>query len=136
MAFTFEIDAEQQLAVVRLSGVVTAAELLDVQQRLYTHPGWQAGLDEVWDGRAIRELHLSLEELREVVDQDAALSERIGHGRVAFVATRDLDRDVATLYTMIYADSPQDMRLFETLEEAMRWLKKRAPSGRYSRSRK
>jgi hypothetical protein len=90
-----------QPAIVMLSGRVTGADLAQTIHAIYSDPAWQSGLNIIWDGTQITELHFERPDLAELVAVQQASRERAGGGRDVIITARVIDEMMANMYVTI-----------------------------------
>jgi hypothetical protein len=122
MAHTYHISDDEPLAHLTFTGTVTGPGLVHALTDLYADPAWRGGYNTIWDFRAIRQLLLEEKDFKALIGLDFAFMHHAGDGCDAIVVARDLDRFMARLFLHHTRHAPRRTALFDTLEEARRWL--------------
>lgn len=117
-----EIFEPNALAVVRLTGSVTADVIVQCAEQLYADPQWNPGFSSIWDVRKIGELILLPEDVTHLLHLSREIIARAGTGRRAVVVARDLEHDIATLFSVREKPLGRETRVFWNLPEACAWL--------------
>lgn len=121
MPVTYTIDAARRLVLTRAEGLVTAEDFMDHGKRLGEDPGFDPSFSQLLDCSDVAQLELSTEALRGM-----AKFRLFGAGsRRAVVAPRDLHYGLARMYEMLRFDSPEEVQVFRSLEDARFWLGQR-----------
>lgn len=121
MAARIDFIEEHELAVGTLSGRVDGNELITAIRSLLFSDIWEPGFSILWDGRRIRELVVTPEDVGALADLTGALATRRGTGRTAVVIIRDIDLMIAELlqHTLEITGS---YRTFANIDDAASWL--------------
>ncbi len=117
-----QIDESARLGTLKLSGRIAIDDLTQALTELYTHPRWQPDYLSLWDARGITELIISPNDVEAFLIQSAPLRSRIGPGRTAIVAPRDLDNITARLFMHRTAHPQRERKVFIRMEPALEWL--------------
>lgn len=122
MSFKHHVYPEGSIGVIRLSGVVSADEILSAIRDLYTDERWEPGFGTLWDSRDVRQLVILPEDLPGIRRTSSELIARQGMGKIAVVASRDLDYQIAKLVLMQRQVPIREAAVFRSLTEALAWL--------------
>ena len=125
MPFSYEIDTARRLVVIILTGDVSGRDIHDAISTYVEDPAWRPGYDRVWDSSGTKSMVLDLDEVRRIWKLLEALQSRMGEGRTAVVARRDVDRTAAEI---IRAKTPWPLRIFPTMEKALAWIDEAPPA--------
>lgn len=121
------IDPQRCFVLVRANGRVTGADVNAVYRAVLTDPAWQPTFQILWDATEIRSLEVAWEEAEAFRNAAATLSDRVGEGRSAVVARRDLDAMMANNYIIFGGRHPRrdpgrEVQVFSSISVAIEWL--------------
>lgn len=123
MAFTIEVDPDERLGTVVITGVVDAPLILGAIEGLVDHPAWAPGFAALWDFRQTDRVSFDIEDLDRVTGRTRDLGGRIGTGRGAFVLHRELDQDIAAIIFRRVRSEGRERRTFNHVDHALAWLR-------------
>jgi hypothetical protein len=116
MPTALQIEPVNQRITVRLSGIVTPEELLELQATLRGEIDIDASWSALVDCSEMEDLQASAAIIQHI--SGGTLSQRVG--RLAIVASRDAIYGLARIY-QTHTDS-ESVRLFRSMEPAIAWL--------------
>lgn len=123
MPFDYRIDPAHRLAVVRLRGTLTGAELVEAVSALLLDPAWVPTFDSVWDARAVAELVLEPDDIARLGALTERLLDRMGPSRTAAIIRGEVDQMAAQLFQRTNTHHPDaETRLFLRPGPAADWL--------------
>ena len=123
MPFSHEVNADAGFGVIRLSGTVTGAELLDALAWFYAAADWAPGSRVLWDGRGIDHFAVSPEDSDKAADLVEGAVGRLAMTRTA-VVTKNLDAYMSgsLLASRLGRRTGREARAFTELLTALEWL--------------
>jgi hypothetical protein len=113
----FDIDSERRLVIVRFGECLTRTDIESYVQSLRTHPSFDSSFSEIADISDVKELPLESSDflkLADLIDPFSVQSKR------AFVAKTSVQKHAARMHKILR--SQKNLEIFETLEEAERWI--------------
>lgn len=113
----FTIDANHRLVIAGFGERLTAIDIQTYVQDLRNHPRFHSSFSEIADISNVKELPLEAADflrLADSVDPFSIESKR------AFVAQTSLQKHAARMHKILR--SQRNFEIFETLEEAKRWI--------------
>lgn len=123
MPFVLRLHPEHRLAVVAFSGVVDEAEAFVATGELVLHQPQAAGLDVVWDGRAVERVDTTTAAEARVAAVGGHLDAYLGEGRSAALLRPDADAETALLLGGLGWGHPgREVRTFDDAAGAAAWL--------------
>jgi len=117
--FEYRIDPGRSVVMVRAKGAPSDRDLHAFYQLLYEDPAWRQDYWELADFSQGDARHITAEGLREFAEQAAAHE---GEKRTALVVPHDLTFGLARMYEELARSSPEEIRAFRELSEALAWL--------------
>jgi hypothetical protein len=118
----YRFSFREPIVTVEVTGDATMGAIMEAVRVLLQHPEWERGLPVLWDLTQIRSLAVTPESLRGLAAADSALMEEAGPGRTALVMRPNADFDLGTLYTLLIRNPIRTHRVFDSTDEARRWL--------------
>lgn len=121
------IDTNRQLVQSRIRGVLTAQTAEAVYRECLTHPDWSPHFDHLLVYEKIDLSELSTSAVQDMVRRFKALDDQYRQGitsKAATVMDSELQAGILSFYEHI--SEPElvtEERIFETVEEALLWLK-------------
>jgi hypothetical protein len=114
---------EFRVAVSTWVGPVTDADLIPGYRDLYTHPLWEPGFHEIAD---LRRGDLSSVSSRALLELATFVQDSVGDlsgtFQTAVLVADNLPFGMARMYSAFAEESPEAVRVFRELEEALVWL--------------
>lgn len=125
MPYDIAIRHDDGFTHVAFHGTTTGREIIEATDALLARPDYDAGLDQLWDLNEVTELLIGPEEMVELVERDRAhvAVGTMGEVCVAIVVAGELRKLAIHLYEYQMRASGQSIRLFDSEEEAVEWLK-------------
>jgi hypothetical protein len=118
MPASYQIDVAHKLVIIKATGVVSAAEMLAHNARLYNDPLFQQDYWQLVDFSETTDFQATTREIRQLAD-DNPWSAGI---RCAFVVPLPFQYGLAHMFKVFTEDQGADLRLFDTFAEASKWL--------------
>ncbi|HEX7926250.1 MAG TPA: hypothetical protein VF678_01585 [bacterium] len=118
MPLSVRVDPVRSLAVLRGTGVLTAADLLRASNELTSHPAFGAGLRQL----IVLEITSSTIVFGDVIAYRKHRAKAVHSQRIALVAASDLAYGVARQYATAYQQPDQEIRVLRDLAPACEWL--------------
>ncbi|MGA2344931.1 MAG: STAS/SEC14 domain-containing protein [Candidatus Sulfotelmatobacter sp.] len=112
----FTVDAQKRLVNVRIAHRVTAADFERLARDLRSHPEFKDDFSEVADFTEMDDIDLQAEEMLKLADRIDPFS---GQARRAFVVRTKSQRYLARMHRTLH---PANIQIFESIEEAQRWI--------------
>lgn len=122
MGVNVQIDREERVGFVMLSGTVTGPQIISALKKLYPPLGTRDDFDVVFDCQKIVKLYVGPEDVEGFKDYVRDFGEYVPPGRTAFVLRRSLDEMVAKLFVQLARFSHRERQIVRSLEEAEEWL--------------
>lgn len=122
MSYAYTIDPHARTAVLAFEYAITAAEVVKACGRLYDDARWEPGFHIIVDLRRVTEMRLEPEELQAIVEQDRALSDRVGGGMDVVLVSRTTPEALARYYADQAAEGPRRVYVARDREEAQRLI--------------
>lgn len=122
MPIRYVIDTKNELIRTTASGVLTDADLVQFKRALAADPLFHAGLREISDVRAVTDLSVTSDGVRELVKQDANQALRRNVHRLAIVTGHDLTFGTARMYQGLTSQNMPGVGVFKDYDQAVRWL--------------
>ena len=122
MPHTFRIDGEAGLLTEAFTGLLDAEMLANINAAIRAHPAFRAKLDFLTDLRGVE--FSSSFGFREMWEH-ARILPGLRVARQAFVVQSEVAYGMARMFIALAESTGEyeDIRIFTTIEEAMRWLK-------------
>lgn len=118
MPIDYVIDAARRIVLTKATGILTAAEVRDRQQRLLTDPAFQADFRQFADFAEATEFRTTAEDIRHLAENSPF---RAGSKR-AFVVPRPNFYGLARMFQTLTEEHRAELRIFYDAAEAMSWL--------------
>lgn len=123
MPFTVCLRPALRLGLVAFSGAIDADAIVRALRALVLDPRWTRGCVTLWDGRSIRSLDLTPEDVARIAAAVRALEEPRGEGSAAVVVLREVDLLAARLLVeRTRGRAPREVRIFDAFGPAAAWL--------------
>ena len=122
MALTYQLDLELGVLFLTAGSIISVDDLVRVTDALHRNDAYKPGTPVLADLRAIEKLQINGEAIRDRIQLDLQSSDRIGPARIAMVATHPAVFGTARMYETLAESSPTEVRVFEDLDSARRWL--------------
>jgi hypothetical protein len=122
MPIQIAIDPERRLINTRVSGRVTAPELLRYYKALYADPDFEPGMSEIFDLSDVTEIDISTEELRGFSLTTSVNNSHGGPCKLAIVAPTPVTFGMARMYELMQPASLNEIRVHHALAEAEAWV--------------
>lgn len=104
---------------------VSDEEFLSLYRRLYADPGYVVGIDELVDLSSVTKFDVaaaSLYRLNDIVQARYADSPGVTT-KTAITSPIDHAYGIGRMYEAISSESEEEVRVFRSLEEGLRWLR-------------
>ena len=120
---SFSTDRSTGVRAALYTGVVDDPEMLQAYGALLAEPDYDPALDDLVDLRGVSRFEVSTEGLRRIISMYTPV-DRLGlPTALAIVAASDLTYGMSRMYEMMRGDDvPEEIRVFHSHDEAMRWL--------------
>jgi hypothetical protein len=123
MPFDYRIHPDHRLAIVRLRGTLTGAELAEAVSAVLLDPAWVPEFGSVWDSRGLTELVLDPADIARLGAVTERLRDRMGPSRTAALIRGEVDEMTAQLFQRTNTHHPDaETRLFLQPGPAADWL--------------
>ena len=121
MPIDHEIDRDNQVLIVRSSGIMVAEEFVGFVSSMLGDPQTQGLFKTLIDLTEVERFTFSVEVLMRVARlvQEAG---RVRPSRTAIVASSEHADAFANMYRQLQDENVEQVSLFSTVSEAMRWL--------------
>ena len=117
------IDADVGIAVQKLSGAMTAVDVVDAQRNLYVAMGVHPKLPCLWDvteGDVAATMDWTGMKL--AVEGSEAIWDRMRGGRTAILVADEADFGMGRMYATLAENMPREIRVFYSRPDAIAWL--------------
>jgi hypothetical protein len=126
MKFKINFDHMPEHVLIRTDGEASDRDFDDLLTELVDSPRWVVGTHQLVDHRELIMKNLSPNSMERIKDIVKKHSEKLGHGRCAFVVKDALGFGIARMYELIGGESIHlDVRVFYSINEAVEWLKQK-----------
>lgn len=123
MPYTYRIDADHKLGIVRLTGSVNADLLDQAADAAYGDAQWKPHFDAIWDLRPSAEVIISLDDIDRLLEQKFERDAELNlEGKVAILIDRDSLVGVAHLYRHRASHPTREVQVFVRERYAREWL--------------
>jgi len=116
-AFRFHVDIERQLVTVKFGNRVTAEEIGKYVEKLLVQPSFQPTFSEIVDIREAKDIDLQADDFLKLADQVDPFSPE---AKRAFVVRTTVQNHAVRMHKILR--SQRNIGIFQTLEEAERWI--------------
>ena len=129
MSYTYQINKEKSLNYVKGSGVVLGSEILATTEKMFNDPDWIYVKKQINNFLQIKELVISINEFEKLIElekQSVVQQNKIltgETGQLAIVAQKELYDIIFQLYAFKTKGLSHDTKMFNTVDEALLWLK-------------
>lgn len=103
-------------------GVVTAKEVLESNLEIYGDDRFDSLAYELVDLSQAERLELTETQVKKIAYLDKATARSNPDMRVALVSKMELIKELFEMYARYSEESPWEIEIFETVEEAREWL--------------
>ena len=107
----------------KLTGIVTGREMNLVNRNIFQDRRFHSITYQLMDFTGMESLEATAKEVRETAFQDMVAARTNPDIKVAIVAPQDLMKKMFEIYDEYTEPSQWETRLFNTLEDANKWLK-------------
>ena len=122
MPIHYQINADENLITVTISGTIQYDELLSAFDARTKEETYRPGMNLLCDGREAR-LDFSTSDVINLVEAMAVRREERGEGfRFALVGGSDLTYGMGKVFQGYAVRLPENIRVFRDFEEARRWV--------------
>ncbi|MEP0547407.1 MAG: hypothetical protein ABJF88_10785 [Rhodothermales bacterium] len=125
MPFDCRMEPDRRRGILTLRGRVDAVDFIAAMRALYGHPEWQPDFDALWDAGGITQLVIEPADLGPISEGYRNVETRMGSGRAAFVASRDVVHVITQLLLHRLRNPNRERRTFVRLDDAVAWLNER-----------
>ena len=123
MTIDHKIFGEQGIVITTLVGAVTDADILPGYMRLYEDENWKPGYHEIVDLRNAKMDGVTAEGLRSLsVMVEGYVAGKCDRFKSAVVAPKDLPFGLARLYEALSEESPESVKVFRNMKDALGWV--------------
>jgi len=110
--------------ILTCTGVVTGAEVIDVNKEIYRRDETAAPLlYQLIETDGLTGVNISTRELHDIADQDVAASRTIPNSVIAIYVSQDLPYALARMWQVFVERSGWETNVFRERAEAEAWLK-------------
>lgn len=136
MPLSYEIDREQRIVLVTLSGRVTEAEVFGYQWEVWSKPE-NLGFGEMVDLSQVTDVEtVTSEKFAELARLSCTMEDAVAETPLAIVAVTPFQFGLARMYQNhrdMVKGSTKIVRLFRSRDEAMEWVVGRLANGEVTR---
>ena len=115
------IDAENNIAYIKLSGLLTKKLILGAFDVTISDNGYKTGMGRLWDFRDADLSSMDTETINEMAQYSLRFPSGINDVKVAFVTSRDLEYGLSRMFEMS-SRAPTPIRVFRSMDEAEKWM--------------
>jgi hypothetical protein len=124
MKFEINFDHMPEYVLIRTQGEALDHDFDDLLTELVNSSRWVIGTHQLVDHRELNMKNLTSDSMHRIKDIVKKHSEKLGHGRCAFVVKDALGFGIARMYELIGGEGIHiEVRIFYSLEEAVEWIK-------------
>lgn len=118
MPATIEIDTENGIVFMTVTGTLTDAEMLAIQAAARADPRFQPHFRRLADMRGVDKVELTVDGIRKLAGRNISGP----GGKRAIVATQALVYGFSRMFEMLTDTGADDTRVFTDIAEARKWL--------------
>lgn len=122
MCHSIEIDTDKKLIHITASKNVDAFELKEILAEIINHEEWQPGFNILCDYREIEKFNVNFKDIVDLTDWQISVDARLGNGRCAIVASRDLVYGMSRMWEILSAERSLKIGVFRNMDDAVSWL--------------
>jgi hypothetical protein len=117
-----QIDAEKNIAYIKLSGLVTEKDILSAFDATVSSENYTKGMGRLWDLRIADLSSLSPASLNRMSSYPSKFSTGINDVKVAIVAIGYIENGIAQIYEIYASDSKTEVHVFDDIAKAEAWM--------------
>ena len=117
------IDGDDNIAYIRLTGILTKEMILDAFDAAVSHQTYQSGMGRLWDFRDADLSSIASDTVKAMAQYSLRFRPGINDVKVAFVAGRDFEFGLSRMFEMS-SNSKTPIRVFRSMKEAREWMMK------------
>ncbi len=121
---SFHINSDERVFVSTWRGNISNEDLLECYRTLFDDKEYEPGYHEIADVTNGDLAAVTGNGLRALAGM---ISQKLGPNcppfKTAIIAPRDLDYGMSRMYEVFSSESPENVRVFRSKEEAMSWIK-------------
>jgi len=118
----YRIDHEHKVVLATAKGILTDADLRVHLAALTADTEAQAGFNELYDLREVREVEITSPSVEDVADFIHEIKQHFKESKTAIVSSDCNTVEVSYLYELLRTNVPATVRLFHDLAAAREWL--------------
>jgi hypothetical protein len=120
-----EFRFDEELGIIRTSfrGRITDSDLRGYYAALYKEPHYLAGTNELLLSEKMESPQISTSAMFELTRLSRDLAEKTPGRKIAFVPRTKTEYGYVRMYQNLTEGTPWERRIFDTVEEAIAWLK-------------
>ena len=117
------IDAEKDIAYIKLSGKVDKIRLLDAFELTVSDQRYKKGMGRIWDVRDANPSNLPPNTLMEIAQYPISFPPGINDVKVAIVTDKDFEFELAQMVQMS-SFRTKEVAVFRSMDDAEKWVTK------------
>ena len=107
----------------KVSGIVTAEDIFEIDKEINADPRYDDVRYQVIDLLDVTELNVKVHEVTQIASFDKASQLSNPRIKIAFVSTDETTQSLASLYSAESLNSPWETQIFDTFEDALEWVR-------------
>lgn len=119
MPIDYLIDLERRLLICTVRGRLTGRDIFEIDDRVRTDPQMRPDFNQLSDFRLAADFAVKSDDIRDLAQRRPYFSST---SRRAVVGKGPLARGMTRMFELQRGDTAGQIRLFERLEDANRWL--------------
>jgi hypothetical protein len=125
MPIQFAVHTAQGYFTSKYSGKITDQEVMDSWEKFLNGPDWRPGLNELADLSEADISEITSEVIKELADYTREFYKGRGldYVKAAIYAPKQVLYGLSRMYVSWTGETPEEIGLFEDIEEAKAWLK-------------
>ncbi len=120
MTVRYRIDKSLGMVFTTAQGVFMEQDIRTLRQRFREDSDFDPNYDHIIDLRDVVEFEISAAEMQKIADQHYIFNESC---REAIVAKKDISFGMARMYEMLRGFKSGEIKVFQDMAEARRWLR-------------
>ena len=121
MTLSYSFNKHLNLVNAKGSGNLSAQDFRDYSLNLLQNPEIASGFLELQDYRGVEESHISLEEMKNIIEFDETSGRPVA-SKLAFIARTDYGYGTLRQYKAFVESEEREIEVFFDIEEAKKWL--------------
>ncbi len=124
MGYTYSISSKYNLCYVKISGAADGKEVLSLKKNIFSDPKWTYGMNQINDYLKINKLILEKDDINLIIDLEEEQEKKTKDNKrkLAIVSNNKFYDAIFKYYELCAKKLPYKTKLFNTIEEALKWI--------------